>query len=80
MKDMCTNKNKGILPKKPIPMNFRHFFLRGKDLYHGKAQFLHCLLQYIAKTHAERVAESTGNYTEIHCDNKTGLNIEDVGK
>ena len=76
----CKEKGKVILPKQFIPMKFLHIFLKEKDLYTGIHNFLHFLLRCVMKTHAEGVAESMGNYIEMHCDKRRGLDIETLGK
>ena len=49
------------------------------DLYTGIEDFLHFFLRCATKTHAEGVAESMGNYVEMHSDKRRGLDIGDVG-
>ena len=61
-------------------MKVLHLFLKSAELYDGLKDFLHLFVSAATKTHAEGVAESVGNYVEIHAVKKRGLDINQVGK
>ena len=60
-------------------MKLLHLFLKSEELYEGLPNFLHLFVSAATKTHAEGVAESMGNYVEMHAEQKRGLDINDVG-
>ena len=60
-------------------MKVLHLFWKSEDLYEGLSDFLHLFVSAANKTHAEGVAESMGNYVEMHAEKKRGLDINDVG-
>ena len=47
-------------------MRILHLFYKEPVLYNGIKNFLHLYLRGLAKTHAEGVVESMGNYIEMH--------------
>ena len=75
----CKQFQKVKEPRVVILLKFYHLFLREEDLYTGIEDFLHFILRCATKTHAEGVAESMGNYVEMHSDKRRGLDIGDVG-
>ena len=75
----CKQFQKVKEPRVVISLKFYHLFLREEDLYTGIEDFLHFFLRCATKTHAEGVAESMGNYVEMHSDKRRGLDIGDVG-
>ena len=76
----CSSSGKLITPKIPIPVKFLQLFLKERILFQGVESFLHFLLRCFVKTHAEGVAESMGNYIDLHSDKRRGMEIDDVGK
>ena len=74
----CKQFQKLKEPRVIISLKFYHLFLREKNLYIGIEDFLHFFLRCATKTHAEVVAESMGNYVEMHSDKRRGLDISDV--
>ena len=75
----CKESGNLLIPKIPKPIKFLHIFMKEMTLYQGVERFLHFLLRCSVKTHAEGVAESMGNYIEMHSEKRRGLDIEDVG-
>ena len=75
----CQNYQKLVEPKKVKTMKVLHLFLKTPELYDGLHDFLHLYVSVATKTHAEGVAESMGNFVEIHSEKKRGLDISDVG-
>ena len=66
-------------PKVVNTMKVLHLFLKSEELYEDLPNFLHLFVSAATKTHAEGVAESMGNYIEMHAEKKRGLDINDVG-
>ena len=75
----CADYQKVLEPKEVRTMKVLHLFLKSETLYEGLPNFLHLFLSAATKTHAEGVAESMGNYVEMHAEKKRGLDINDVG-
>ena len=75
----CANFGKVVEPKVIISMKVLHLFLKFAELYEGLSLVLHLFLRCAAKTHAEGVAESMGNYIDFYSDKKRGLDIAAVG-
>ena len=76
----CTKKGKVLQPRKPKVFKLLHLFLKESSLYKGLENFLALFLRCLVKTHAEGVAESMGNYLEMHCDKRRGrMDIDDFG-
>ena len=64
-----------------MKMKILHLFLKESLLFNGVSSFLHLFLRCAMKTHSEGVAESMGNYVEMHAEKRRGsMDIEDVGK
>ena len=58
-----------------------HLILEEPTLFHCIQNSLHLYLRCFVKTHAEGVAESMGNYMDIHVDKMRGsMNIDDLGQ
>ena len=76
----CTLFNKIQLPLKIINMKILHLFLREESLYMGNELFLSIFIKCSVKTHAEGVAESMGNYVDIHSEKRRGLDVAVVGQ
>ena len=76
----CTLFNKIQLPLKIINMKILHLFLREESLYMGIELFLSIFIKCSVKTHAEGVAESMGNYVDIHSEKRRGLDVAVVGQ
>ena len=79
-KKTCNDSGKLIMPRVPVPVKFLQLFLKERILFQGIESFLHFFLRCIVKTHAEGVAESMGNYIDLHSDKRRGMEIDDVGK
>ena len=60
-------------------MKVLHLFLKTPELYEGLENILDLYVSVATKTHAEGVAESMGNFVDIHAEKKRGLDISDVG-
>ena len=75
----CPEYMKVKAPKTIISMKILHLFLKFPTLYADIPDFLHLFLRCSAKTHAEGVAESMGNYVDFYSDKKRGLDIRAVG-
>ena len=73
------NYHKVDEPKVVNTMKLLHLFLKSEELYECLPNFLHLFVSAATKTHAEGVAESMGNYVEMHAEKKRGLDINDVG-
>ena len=67
------------VPKVPISMKLLHLFLKFPTSYSDIPDFLRLFMRCSAKTHAEGVAESIGNYVDFYSDKKRGLDIRAVG-
>ena len=76
----CKESGKLLSPRVPVAVKFLQLFLKEKILFQGIKEFLHFLLRCSVKTHAEGVAESMGNYIDLHSDKRRGMEIDDVGK
>ena len=61
-------------------MKVLHLFLKSPELSEGLKDFLHLFVSASTKAHAEGVAESMGNYVEMHAEKKRGLDINKVSK
>ena len=57
------------------PWTKNNYFNEGSSLTAQVSLFLRCA----AKTHAESVAESMGNYVDSYSDKKRGLDIDAIG-
>ena len=68
------------MPLKIINMKVLHLFLKEAALYSGVEQFLSIFIQCAVKTHAEGVAESMGNYVDIHAEKRRGLDVSVAGQ
>jgi hypothetical protein len=77
---ICKDTGKLISPRDLVPVKFFQLFLKEKILFQGIEGFLHFLLRCSVKTHAEGVAESMGNYIDLHSDKRRGMEIDDVGR
>ena len=76
----CDKQGKVLEPRTPKVFKLLYLFLKEVSLYSGLEEFLHLYLRCLVKTHAEGVAESMGNYIEIHGDKRRGrMEIEDTG-
>ena len=75
----CPNYMKIIEPRSIITMKVLHLLLKFREFYEGIPGVLHLFLRCAAKTHAEAVAESMGNYVDFYSDKKRGLDITDIG-
>ena len=65
------------------PFFFRilHLLLTESGLYNGIEEFLHLYLRCMVTTHAEGVAESMGNYINIHGDKRrASMDLDPWGK
>ena len=54
-------------------------FTKFEDLYRVIQNFLHLILRFSFKTHAETVAKSMGSYIDYHSNKSRGLDIATVG-
>ena len=54
-------------------MKVLHLFLKNEFLFSGIEKFLAIFTKCAVKTHAEGVAESMGNYVDIHSEKRRGL-------
>ena len=75
----CTSYGEILQPRIIITMKILHLFLKFPELHAGLGAVLHLFLRCSAKTHAEGVAESMGNYVDFYSDKKRGLDITAVG-
>ena len=75
----CKDFQKIVEPRVVRTMKVLHLFLKSDELYEGLDKFLHLFVSVATKTHAEGVAESMGNYVEMHAEKKRGLDINEVG-
>ena len=76
----CQNYQKLKDPAEIITMKVLHLFLKTPELYKTLKNLLHLCISVATKTHAEGVAESMGNFVDIHAEKKRGLDISDVGR
>ena len=75
----CPNYMKTLEPMSIISMKVLHLLLKFPELYEGISGVLHLFLRCAAKTHAEGVAESMGNYIDMYSEKKRGLDIQAIG-
>ena len=61
-------------------MKVLHLFLKNEFLFSGIEKFLAIFTKCAVKTHAEGVAESMGNYVDIHSEKRRGLDVSVVGQ
>ena len=79
--DNCSKKGKVTDTSDPLLFPLLHLILKEPSLFHGIQDFLHLYLRCLVKTHAEGVAESMGNYMDIHGDKRRGsMDIENLGQ
>ena len=68
-------------PRQTNLMRILHLFYKEPVLYNGIKNFLHLYLRGLAKTHAEGVVESMGNYIEMHSEKRRAtMDIRDIGR
>ena len=79
-KQNCKDFNKVQIPLKINNMKVLHLFLKNEFLFSGIEKFLAIFTKCAVKTHAEGVAESMGNYVDIHSEKRRGLDVSVVGQ
>ena len=75
----CPSINTVKLPLQVKNVKILQLFLKEEGLSAGIELFLSLYLQCAVKTHAEGVAESMGNYVDIHAEKRRGLDVAIVG-
>ena len=80
LKKGCALFNKLKQPLRLINMKVLHLFLKEESLYSGIELFLSIFVKCAVKTHAEGVAESMGNYIDIHSEKRRALDVKVVGQ
>ena len=66
----CQNYQKLSEPRQVRTMKVLHLFLKTPELYEGLVNIIDLYVSVATKTHAEGVAESVGNFVDIHGEKK----------